>query len=183
MKRVLLSMAFLRERRPRSSHAKKLEWCFHMNEQYAEMMRTFPLFKGFTPQGAQTLLGYGEVKEYSKGDVLLKEGDSPTFVLVVLTGRMQIYVEREGREMVLNETGPGTILGELAVLACIPRSSSVRASEKSAVLHWSAKAFRDLLLWDPFLSERILRESIRNLIGKEKSLIDSLICPASPHEK
>jgi hypothetical protein len=59
----------------------------------------------------------------------------------------------------------------------------VRASEKSAVLHWSAKAFRDLLLWDPFLSERILRESLRNLIGKEKSLIDSLICPASPHEK
>jgi CRP-like cAMP-binding protein len=63
-----------------------------MNEQYAEMMRTFPLFKGFTPQGAQTLLGYGEVKEYSQGDVLLKEGDSPTFVLVVLTGRMQIYI-------------------------------------------------------------------------------------------
>jgi len=151
-----------------------------MNQQYAEMMRTFPLFKGFTVQGAQMLLSYGEVKEYSKGDVVLREGDSPTFALVVLTGRMEIFSEREGREIVLNEAGPGTVLGELAVLACIPRSSSVRASEDSAVLHWSAKSFRDLLLWDPFLSERILRESLRTLIGKEKTLIDSLICsPAS----
>ena len=154
-----------------------------MNEEYAEMIRTFPFFKGYTLQGAQMLLGYGEVKEYSKGDVLLKEGENPTFVLVVLKGGMQIFIEREGREMVLNEAGPGTILGELAVLASIPRSSSVRASEKSEVLHWSAKAFRDLLLWDPFLSERIFRESLRTLIGKEKSLIDALIhSPSSPEK-
>ena len=152
-----------------------------MNEQYAEVMRTFPLFKGFTLQGAQMLLGYGEVKEYSQGDVLVKQGDNPSFVLVVLTGRMQIFTERDGREVVLNEAGPGTVLGELAVLACIPRSSSVRASEKSAVLHWSAAAFRDLLLRDPFLSERILRESLRTLIGKEKSMIDALVrSPSSP---
>ncbi len=173
--------------RGRSSHTHQKQtskWSLHMNEQYAQMIPTFPLFKGFTLQGAQMLLGYGEVKEYSQGEVLLKEGDKPTFVLVVLTGRMQIFIEREGRELMLNEAGPGTILGELAVLACIPRSSSVRASEKSAVLHWSAGAFRDLLLRDPFLSERIFRESLRTLIGKEKSLIDTLIrSPNSPPEK
>lgn len=45
-------------------------------EQYAEMILTFPLFKGFTLQGARILLDYGEVKEYSQGDVLLKEGDN-----------------------------------------------------------------------------------------------------------
>jgi hypothetical protein len=51
----------------------------------------------------------------------------------------------------------------------------VRASEKSAVLQWSAAAFRSLLLRDAFLSERIFRESLRTLIEKERSLIDSLI--------
>jgi CRP/FNR family cyclic AMP-dependent transcriptional regulator len=154
-----------------------------MNEEYVQIIPTFPLFKGFTPQGAQMLLDCGEVKEYSQGDVLVREGDSPTFVLVVLTGRMQIFIEREGRDLVLNEAGPGTILGELGVLACLPRSSSVRAGEKSVVLHWSAADFRDLLLRDPFLSERIFRESLRTLIGKEKSLIDALIhSPSSPPE-
>jgi len=146
-----------------------------MNEQYAVLITGFPLFKGFTVDGARMLLDSGEVKEFSPGEVLIKEGDEPTFVLLVLTGRLQVFVQRQGRDLVLADAGPGTILGELAVLCGIPRSASVRASEKSAALQWSAAAFRSLLLCDVFLSERIFRESLRTLIEKERSLIDSLI--------
>lgn len=145
-----------------------------MNEQYAALITEFPLFHGFTLDGAGMLLESGEVKEYSPGEVLLKEGDNPTFVLLVLAGKMQVFVEREQRDVVLTEAGPGTILGELAVLCGIPRSASVRATEKSAALQWSSAAFRSLLLRDVFLSERIFRESLRTLIEKERSLIDSL---------
>ena len=145
-----------------------------MNQQYAEMITRFPLFQGFTLHGAQMLLDCGEVKEYSPGEVLLKERDSPTFVLLVLTGKMQVFVERQGRDLVLTDAGSGTILGELAVLCGIPRSASVRASERSAVLKWNATDFRKLLLNNVFLSERIFRESLRTLIEKEQSLIESL---------
>jgi CRP-like cAMP-binding protein len=146
-----------------------------VNEQYALMITGFPLFHGFTLDGARMLLDCGEVKEYRTDEVLFKEGDSPTFVLLVLTGKMQVFVERQPRDLLLTDAGPGTILGELAVLCGIPRSASVRASEKSAILQWSALAFRSLLLRDAFLSERIFRESMRTLIEKEQSLIDSLI--------
>jgi CRP-like cAMP-binding protein len=146
-----------------------------MNEQYAALITGFPLFKGFTLHGAHMLLDCGEVKEFSPGEMLIKEGDQPTFVLLVLTGQLQVFVQRQQRDLILTDTGPGTILGELAVLCGIPRSASVRASEKSAVLQWSAAAFRTLLLRDVFLSERIFRESLRTLIEKERSLIDSLI--------
>jgi CRP-like cAMP-binding protein len=145
-----------------------------MNEQYAKMITGFPLFHGYTLHGAQMLLECGEVKDYSPGEVVLKEGDSPTFVLLVLAGKMQVFVERQGRDLVLTDAGPGTILGELAVLCGIPRSASVRASERSAVLQWNAKDFRNLLLTDVFLSERIFRESLRTLIEKEQSLINAL---------
>ena len=146
-----------------------------MDERHASLITEFPLFKGFTLDGARMLLESGEVKEYSPGEVLLKEGDNPTFVVLVLTGKMQAFVERQQHDLVLSDAGPGTILGELAVLCGIPRSASVRATEKSAVLQWSAAAFRSLLLRDAFLSERIFRESLRTLIEKERSLIDSLI--------
>ena len=145
-----------------------------MNEQYAALITGFPLFRGFTVDGAQMLLDSGEVKEYSPGEMLIKEGDGPTFVLLVLAGKLHVFVERKGRDLVLTDAGPGTILGELAVLCGIPRSASVRASENSAALQWSAAAFRNLLLRDAFLSERIFRESLRTLIEKERSLIDSL---------
>ena len=107
---------------------------------------------------------------------LSSEGDEPTFVLLVLSGKFEIFVKRQGRDLVLSEAGPGTILGELAVLCGIPRSASVRAIEKSAVLQWSAAAFRNLLLRNAFLSERIFRASLRTLIEKEHSLIESLVC-------
>jgi hypothetical protein len=64
-----------------------------MYELYAAIITGFPLFRGFTLDGARMLLASGEVKEYSSGEVLLKEGDSPTFVLLVLAGKMQVFVE------------------------------------------------------------------------------------------
>ena len=145
-----------------------------MNDQYAVIITGFPLFQGLTLHGARMLLESGEVKEYPAGQMVLKEGDDATFVVLVLTGKMEVFVERLQRDVVLTDAGPGRILGELAVLCGITRSASVRASEKSAVLQWSAASFRNLLLQNVFLSERIFRESLRTLIEKERSLIDSL---------
>lgn len=145
-----------------------------MND-YAELITGFPLFKGFTTNGAKRLLDSGEVKQHAPGDELLKEGDTANFVLLVLTGTLEVFVEREGKHLILTEAQPGTILGELAVLCGIPRSASVKAKENSAVLQWSDEAFRTLLLRDPSLSQRIFREALRTLINKERSLIDSLI--------
>ena len=47
-----------------------------MNEQYAVLITGFPLFHGFTLDGARMLLESGEVKEYSPGEMVIKEGDS-----------------------------------------------------------------------------------------------------------
>ena len=146
-----------------------------MNDKYALLIPTFPLFRGFTVDGAHMLLDSGEVKELSPGVMLITEGDGATFVLLVLAGKLEVFVERDGRDLVLNEAGPGTILGELAVLCGIPRSASARAIEDSAILQWSAAAFRSLLLQNVSLSERIFRASLRTLIEKEHSLIESLV--------
>jgi CRP-like cAMP-binding protein len=146
-----------------------------MSEQYAELITGFPLFDAFTVHGARRLLKSGTVKEHAAGEILLKEGDTATFVLLVLTGKLEVFVVREGQDLVLTESAPGTILGELAVLCGIPRSASVRAKENSVVLEWSDKAFRTLLLRDQTLSQEIFGQALLTLVEKEKSLIDSLV--------
>lgn len=146
-----------------------------MNEQYADLMTTFSLFNGFTANGAKRLLAAGEVIEHERGNGLMAEGDNSDFVLLVLTGKLEVFIERDGQHLVLTEAGPGTILGELAMLCGIPRSASVRAKEASTVLQWSDEAFRTLLLRDPSLSQRIFREALRTLVEKERSLIESVI--------
>ena len=146
-----------------------------MNKNYAELITTFPLFKGFTANGTKRLIDAGEVKDHKAGQVLLKEGDSSDFVLLVLAGSLELFVEREGKDLVLTEASPGTILGELAMLCGIPRSASVRAKADSTVLEWPDEAFRTLLVRDPSLSQRIFGQALRTLVDKEKSLIESLV--------
>jgi len=146
-----------------------------MIEEYATIITGLPLFKGYTLDGAKRMLSSGEIKAVSSGEVLFKEGDPPAFVLLVLKGKLEVYVERHGKDMVLTDAGPSKILGELSVLCGIQRSASVRVVEDSTILQWEASEFRGLLLKDVFLSERIFRESLRTLIDKERALIDSLV--------
>ena len=145
-----------------------------MDDQLAQTMTGFPLLQGFTPQGAHRLLERGEVRACSAGEILFKEGDPPAFALLVLGGKVQVFVERQGGDMILTDVGPGTILGELSVLCGTSRAASVRAREAATVLQWNASAFRNLLLRYPLLSERIFKESLRTLVEKERALIDSV---------
>ena len=146
-----------------------------LDEQYAGIIAGFPLFQGFTIQGAQRFLERGEIMEYSDGKLLFKEGEPSTSVLLVLQGKIEVFVEREGKDLILLRAEPGTVLGELGVLCGMPRSASVRANEKATILSWNAAAFRTLLLRYPLISERIFKAALRTLAEKERSLIDSLM--------
>lgn len=146
-----------------------------MNSSLAALIPGFPLFQGFTVDGADMLIERGTVRSHAAGEVLFREGDAPDTVLLVLTGALEVFVERDGRDLVLHRTLPGTILGELAVLCGMPRTASVRAVEPTTALEWTESAFRRLLLGNAFLSQRILGQSLRTLIEKERSLIEELI--------
>ena len=145
-----------------------------MSESYAELITTFPLFQGFTVNGTKRLLDAGEIKQVAAGEVLLKEGDAADFAVLVLTGELEVFVERDGQQFALTEAGPGTVLGELALLCGIPRSASARATADSTVLEWDDETLRTLLLRDRSLAQRIFRETLRTLVEKEQELVESL---------
>ncbi len=145
-----------------------------MNEQYAALMTGFSLFSGFTLHGAQMLIDAGQVKSYAAGQLLFNEGDPATFTLLVLTGKLEVFLARPGGEVALQEARPGAILGELAVLCGMNRAASVRVREDSAVLQWSAEQFRSLLTRNRGFSDRVLGQTLRTLVDKERSLVDAL---------
>ena len=145
-----------------------------MSESYAELITTFPLFHGFTVNGTKRLLDAGEIKQVAAGEILLKEGDAADFAVLVLTGKLEVFAERDGHRFALTEAGPGTVLGELALLCGIPRAASARATEDSTVLEWDDETLRTLLLRDRSLAQRIFRETLRTLVEKEQELVETL---------
>jgi CRP-like cAMP-binding protein len=140
----------------------------------ASIVRSMPLFAGFTVAGAQRLIDMGEVKEHAAGEQLCKEGDAANSVLLIISGKLRAYVERGGAELVLADFSAGSIMGEIAVLCGLPRSASVRALDRSTVLYWNENTFYRLLLGDVLLSHRIFSASLRLLIEREKAMIESL---------
>jgi CRP-like cAMP-binding protein len=146
-----------------------------MNDHYASIMTKFPFLQGFTLAGAQMLIEPGEIKNYGPGEVLFKEGDAATFALLVLEGKLEVFVERDGRDLVVRDVAPGTIIGEIAVLCRSSRSASVRAAQKSTVLQWKAETFSILLLRHPIFAERVLRDALSTLVEREQSLIAELV--------
>ena len=146
-----------------------------MEPKYEEIIPTFDLFAGYTPHGAKRLLEQGEIRALAANAMLIREGDPATSVDLVLEGKLEVFVTRDGNDLPLTTGGPGTVLGELGVLCGIPRAASVRAVENSVVLQWKAQEFRRMLLGDVMLSERIFRQSLRMLIENERSMIDALV--------
>src|SRR5258706_1737675 len=71
----------------------------------------------------------GGVHTYQKRSVIINQGECGESMYVVLAGKVQIFLSNaRGREMVLDEYGPGEYFGEMA-LDGSPRSASVRALE------------------------------------------------------
>jgi CRP-like cAMP-binding protein len=145
-----------------------------MNEQYASIIMGFPLFQGFTIHGAQMILECGSIKQYQPGDLVFTEGEPSSFTLLILTGKLKAFLKRPEGEVTLNDLTPGTIVGELGVLCGLSRSASVRAGETSVVLLWEAPDFRRLLLRNNLMSDRIMGQSLKTLISKERALLDSI---------
>jgi len=89
----------------------------------------------------------GQVRHYPKNAVILNQGDRGDSMYVILSGKVQVYVsDAKGREMVIDDFGPGEYFGEMA-LDGAPRSASVRALEPITC---------------SVLNTETLRESLRN---------------------
>ena len=82
-----------------------------------------------------------------------------------------IYVaDGSGREIVLNELGPGTQLGELALLADIPRTASVMTTADSVFLVLTKRSFMQCLSDHPHIAFNL----IRLLVKRTRDLTDTV---------
>lgn len=145
-----------------------------MSEQFVSRLLSFPLFEGFTDHGARSVLASGEIEVLPQGGNLFEEGEQADVVYLVLDGAIEIFVTRDERARVLGRSGPGALVGELAVLCESPRAASARVAENATVLKWNARAFRRLLLRDAGLSRGVFRAALKVVMDKQESLIAEL---------
>ncbi|KQP94247.1 MULTISPECIES: EAL domain-containing protein [unclassified Methylobacterium] len=68
------------------------------------------------------------------GARLFSAGDVGDAAYLIVSGRLEVVLERPDGDLVLSHRGPGEIVGEMAILDHQPRSATVRALEDSRLV-------------------------------------------------
>jgi CRP-like cAMP-binding protein len=111
-----------------------------------------PLFRELPVESLQLIAREGLMKKIKQGDFLTREGEYDKSLWLILRGRVEVLRASER----IAELRQGEFFGEIALIADIARTASVRALEDSLCLQLQAPAF-----W------RILSENFRMALGFE----------------
>ena len=113
------------------------------------------------------------VRTYAKRAIIVTEGDDTDSLYVVLSGKARVYVsDDKGREVVLNQIGPGEYFGEVT-LDGGPRSASVVAVEDCRCAVVKRSELTTFLEQQPELAVHIMRKlasRVRSLTENVRSL-------------
>ena len=122
-------------------------------------LRLVPIFEDLEPEDLAQLARAGTEVWFSEGECLCCAGEPGGEVFVLLDGEVTVS---HGRTVTVE--GPGTCIGELAVLDPAPREATVVASTIAVrTLRLTGGSFRQALGVSPVVSEGVIRILARRL--------------------
>jgi CRP-like cAMP-binding protein len=95
-------------------------------------------------------------KEYQDGEFIYQQGDAEERMYVILGGRVELFVDRDGTEVSLGLRREGDFLGESALFVGELRSSSARTLGAARVLTVDRRTFLRHIQADPTLAFRLV---------------------------
>ncbi len=117
-----------------------------------DRLRSVPLFAGLGSREIERLGQLADEVDVPAGHVLMRQGDRGNEMFVLVSGK--VSVEREGRA--LGERGAGSVLGEIALLAEMPRTATVIAIEPSRLFVVGHREFHSLMDQMPSVRTSVL---------------------------
>lgn len=103
------------------------------------------LFEGFTAEQLRLLAFGTESIRLPAGRKLYVEDDEADSAYVVTSGQIGLFREVDGQRVELGTVNPGSILGELALIADTKRLTSAAAATDSEILRLNRKMFHRIL--------------------------------------
>lgn len=87
----------------------------------------------------------GSNKILTNGQVLFKAGDKSDGMYLIRKGELVVYLEQDGKQVMLATIPAGGMIGEMALFDGSPRSASVKASKPTEVTLISTDDFNKLM--------------------------------------
>jgi CRP/FNR family cyclic AMP-dependent transcriptional regulator len=127
-------------------------------------LHSIPLFLGMTEEALEEIVRYSRLRKMQRGELLFYQTDLADAVYIVYSGCIALFLATpDGKELVINEMGPGDCFGELSLITNQPRSTSAVAREPSLIITIPADQFMAILTSNPELMQRILELTAQRL--------------------
>jgi CRP/FNR family transcriptional regulator, cyclic AMP receptor protein len=132
---------------------------------HLEHLRTVSLFRGVTDAELAEIAKVTTELELDAGTVMATQGTSAREAFVIISGTAEVTVD--GQKVA--DVGPGSCVGEVALLDSGTRSATVTAATPMRVLVLDPREFHSLLLTVPSITVKVaaaLAAMVRELDAK-----------------
>jgi CRP/FNR family transcriptional regulator, cyclic AMP receptor protein len=129
------------------------------HERISDELARVPLFEGLSRKELQLVANLSSYLERPAGSVLTREGQPGHEFIVVLEG--EVEVSRNGK--VVTTGGPGTYVGEIALLDHRPRTATVVATTAVQIEVIGQREFAGLIADVPEISQKLLSTMAKRL--------------------
>jgi CRP/FNR family transcriptional regulator, cyclic AMP receptor protein len=133
-------------------HRKKAVRAGEDDPALAAQLSKVAFFEGFTNDELSRVLQLAEEVEAESGAVLIDQGRVGQECFVILEGESGVYVS--GEHVATN--GPGSMIGEMALIEHRPRNATVVAETPMRLLAFDTAAFKTLLEEMPKAHDRVM---------------------------
>lgn len=104
-----------------------------------------PLFEGLEAEEVREIVRASTKLQVESGEVLFEQGVQAQALYILQNGELQVRaIGGQGEDIVLAVLGPGTVVGELALIDGGPRSATVEAISSCVVYRLDRKDFESL---------------------------------------
>ena len=131
-------------------------------EQDVRRIAAIPLFADMDAEALRLIAFSAETRIFRTGDVLFKRAEMADGGFIVLSGSIALDGSGDGRHP-RQVVGPGTLIGERAMISALPRPTTAIAREPTTVLKITRRLFYRVLTEFPDNADRVRRSLARNL--------------------
>lgn len=111
----------------------------------------------------------GKTVKFEAGEILFSQGEAGDFMLLLEEGNLGVI--KDGQ--LIATLGPGSTVGEMAILLNEPRIASVKALTKAKLITITAGDFERVLQERPDISLRIMESLARQLQNTTNKLMQA----------
>lgn len=131
-----------------------------MNRQQHVLMKILQkirVFDGLEVHEAQTLLSFGQMRQYQRAEVVYQAGDPSDDMLVLIKGRLKV-MSKDGKPIVDIPAGAST--GEMGLFTGMPRSATIVAAEPTVCVLFRRDKLRAVMEAELHLKGVILQNVV-----------------------